>query len=489
MRTHVLIGALAAFLMVSCEGKSGTEQQSLKVSPETMTFGAESGTQRATVTAQGVEWTHEVAAEAAEWLSAERSDDQTLTVTVAENSAPEQRSGRITVSAEGSGVAPCVITVTQQAAEIIYGLTVEPASLDFAGTDAPSQKVTVTTEGEGLTWTAEPEEAIAEWVTLAVEGNEITVSVADNLLTTPRAGLITVTPSVESVGAKAIRITQAGCDPEFSATPLELTFPCLDVSSEWSEPQSVEVVALGVEFHIMYSFGNGDERWVEATINVKDGRGTVEVQVTRNTAPEERTASVYLVPNDETLGFEQIEIKVTQEAAPEYRSNLTENVVLDATHAYCYVRPSRPSASGGTYWQIELLGSDVQNEGGINSGTGDRLYLMLVSTLIEPNDDNEYYLPAGTYTIATAEKGGDDVEPWDIVYPYNPNDSAKYPSGATYTRIENDVWTVKAPLVEGTMEVSRSGDVYTLQLDFKDDRGYSVTGTYEGRLDENRLVD
>ena len=489
MRTHVLIGALAAFLMVSCEGKSGTEQQSLKVSPETMTFGAESGTQRATVTAQGVEWTHEVAAEAAEWLSAERSDDQTLTVTVAENSAPEQRSGRITVSAEGSGVAPCVITVTQQAAEIIYGLTVEPASLDFAGTDAPSQKVTVTTEGEGLTWTAEPEEAIAEWVTLAVEGNEITVSVADNLLTAPRAGLITVTPSVESVGAKAIRVTQAGCDPEFSATPLELTFPCLDISSEWSEPQSVEVVALGVEFHLIYSLGNGDERWVDATINVKDGRGTVEVLVARNTAPEERTASVYLVPNDETLGFEQIEIKVTQEAAPEYRSNLTENVVLDATHAYCYVRPSRPSASGGTYWQIELLGSDVQNEVGINSGTGDRLYLMLVSTLIEPNDDNEYYLPEGTYTVATAEKGGDDVEPWDIVYPYNPNDSAKYPSGATYTRIENYVWTVKAPLVEGTMEVSRSGDVYTLQLDFKDDRGYSVTGTYEGRLDENRLVD
>lgn len=36
-------------------------------------------------------------------------------------------------------------------------------ALDFVGVDAPSQQVTVTTEGEGLTWTAEPEEAIAEW--------------------------------------------------------------------------------------------------------------------------------------------------------------------------------------------------------------------------------------------------------------------------------------------------------------------------------------
>ena len=83
MRTHVLIGALAAFLMVSCEGKSGTEQPSLEVSPEAMTFEAGSGTQQAAVTAQGVEWTHEVAEEAAEWLSAERSDDKTLTVTAA----------------------------------------------------------------------------------------------------------------------------------------------------------------------------------------------------------------------------------------------------------------------------------------------------------------------------------------------------------------------------------------------------------------------
>lgn len=54
MRTHVLIGGvLAAFLMVSCEGKTGTEQPSLEVSPETMTFEAGSGTQQAAVTAQG----------------------------------------------------------------------------------------------------------------------------------------------------------------------------------------------------------------------------------------------------------------------------------------------------------------------------------------------------------------------------------------------------------------------------------------------------
>lgn len=477
---------MAAFLMVSCEGKTGTEQPSLEVSPETMTFEAGSGTQQAAVTAQGVEWTHEVAAEAAEWLSAERSDDKTLTVTVAENPAPEQRSGRITVSAEGSGVAPCVITVTQQAADVAYGLTLEPASLEFAGEGAPAQTVTVVAQG-GLTWTAEPEEAIAGWVTLAVEGDKITVTAADNPETASRSGNIVVTPSVESVGQKAIRVVQTGKEviPELSATPTELTFPCGDVTSEYTEPQTIQVTAVGTTWHLMWSIDVAGE-WAEVMPNDSDDE--IMLRLKRNGTAEPRTASLFIVPDNADLGLQTVEVKVTQEAAPEYRSNLTEDVVLDATHAYCYVRPSRPSLSGGTYWQIELLGSDVQNEFGINSGTGDRLYVKLVSTLIEPNDDNEYYLPEGTYTVGTAEEA-DAIGPWGILYPYDPDDSAKYPSGATYTRIENDVWTVKAPLVEGTMEVSRSGDVYTLQLDFKDDQGYSVTGTWEGRLDENRLVD
>ena len=296
-----------------------------------------------------------------------------------------------------------------------------------------------------------------------------------------------VTPSVESVGQKAIRVVQTGKEviPELSATPTELTFPCGDVTSEYTEPQTIQVTAVGTTWHLMWSIDVAGE-WAEVMPNDSDDE--IMLRLKRNGTAEPRTASLFIVPDNADLGLQTVEVKVTQEAAPEYRSNLTEDVVLDATHAYCYVRPSRPSLSGGTYWQIELLGSDVQNEFGINSGTGDRLYVKLVSTLIEPNDDNEYYLPEGTYTVGTAEEA-DAIGPWGILYPYDPDDSAKYPSGATYTRIENDVWTVKAPLVEGTMEVSRSGDVYTLQLDFKDDQGYSVTGTWEGRLDENRLVD
>ena len=454
--------------MVSCEGKTGTEQPSLEVSPETMTFEAGSGTQQAAVTAQGVEWTHEVAVEAAEWLSAERSDDKTLTVTVAENPAPEQRSGRITVSAEGSGVTPCVITVTQQAADVAYGLTLEPASLEFAGEGAPAQTVTVVAQG-GLTWTAEPEEAIAGWVTLAVEGDKITVTAADNPETASRSGNIVVTPSVESVGQKAIRVVQTGKEviPELSATPTELTFPCGDVTSEYTEPQTIQVTAVGTTWHLMWSIDVAGE-WAEVMPNDSDDE--IMLRLKRNGTAEPRTASLFIVPDNADLGLQTVEVKVTQEAAPEYRSNLTENVELNVTHMSGEIRPGQGTGTEGTYWTLQFFGPDAEYNYGMGGGTGDRLYIQMASTLIERNDDGVYDLPEGTYTVTTAEKE-DKMGPWELGYPFNLNASAMFPSGTTYTRLENGTYTVNAPLVSGTMTVLRSGDTYTMEFDFRDDQG------------------
>ena len=464
--------------MVSCEGKTGTEQPSLEVSPETMTFEAGSGTQQAAVTAQGVEWTHEVAVEAAEWLSAERSDDKTLTVTVAENPAPEQRSGRITVSAEGSGVTPCVITVTQQAADVAYGLTLEPASLEFAGEGAPAQTVTVVAQG-GLTWTAEPEEAIAGWVTLAVEGDKITVTAADNPETASRSGNIVVTPSVESVGQKAIRVVQTGKEviPELSATPTELTFPCGDVTSEYTEPQTIQVTAVGTTWHLMWSIDVAGE-WAEVMPNDSDDE--IMLRLKRNGTAEPRTASLFIVPDNADLGLQTVEVKVTQEAAPEYRSNLTENVELNVTHMSGEIRPGQGTGTEGTYWTLQFFGPDAEYNYGMGGGTGDRLYIQMASTLIERNDDGVYDLPEGTYTVTTAEKE-DKMGPWELGYPFNLNASAMFPSGTTYTRLENGTYTVNAPLVSGTMTVLRSGDTYTMEFDFRDDQGFcwnNVLTTY-----------
>lgn len=78
----------------------------------------------------------------------ERKEESSL----AENTFPQERSGKIAVSASGNGAVPCSVRVTQRAADIVYGLTVAPANLEFVGRDAPAQQVTVTAQGAGLTW-------------------------------------------------------------------------------------------------------------------------------------------------------------------------------------------------------------------------------------------------------------------------------------------------------------------------------------------------
>ena len=289
-----------------------------------------------------------------------------------------------------------------------------------------------------------------------------------------------VTPSVESVGQKAIRVVQTGKEviPELSATPTELTFPCGDVTSEYTEPQTIQVTAVGTTWHLMWSIDVAGE-WAEVMPNDSDDE--IMLRLKRNGTAEPRTASLFIVPDNADLGLQTVEVKVTQEAAPEYRSNLTENVELNVTHMSGEIRPGQGSGTEGTYWTLQFFGPDAEFNAGMGGGTGDRLCIKLASTLIERNDDGVYDLPEGTYTVASADKE-DVVAPWEMVYPFNLNASAMFPSGTTYTRLENGTYTVNAPLVSGTMTVSRSGDTYTMEFDFRDDQGYTVTGTYEGPL-------
>ena len=50
----------------------------------------------------------------------------------------------------------------------------------------------------------------ASWITVTPGEGTLEVKVSDNPETAERSGNIVVTPSAESVGAKAIRVTQAG---------------------------------------------------------------------------------------------------------------------------------------------------------------------------------------------------------------------------------------------------------------------------------------
>ncbi len=194
----------------------GGETASLEVSPKSLTFGAEDTTpQEITVTATGVEWEYTVPS-SADWITVDDGTAGKLLVSVSANTSADARNASITIKpTDHNDVKAKSVTVTQAGSETpeVYSLTVDPAALTFEAEGAAGQSVKVTASGEGMTWSAAVEDAAKEWITLSTtEGSEgettLTVTVQDNPDTAERSANVTLTPSVESVGPKAIRVTQ-----------------------------------------------------------------------------------------------------------------------------------------------------------------------------------------------------------------------------------------------------------------------------------------
>ena len=183
------------------------------------------------------------------------------------------------------------------------------------------------------------------------------------------------------------------------------------------------------------------------------------------------------------------EIPVTQEGKPEFQSTILEDVELTTlTHCYANVHPNcewrdKPF----TRWDMRFMSENVSyaNNLGNYSGTGDRLTVDFVTEPIWANDDREYYIPDGTYTVAANYNG---IE--SLMIPGNISAGAfgyshpTFPNGTWYVRIVDDAYPGdQAAIVEGTMTVKRTGEEYLFTFDFVSDAGYSLKATYEGTLD------
>ena len=213
----ILFVAAACLLAAACSPTDGeSTTASLEVSPSSLTFGAEDTTpQEITVTATGVEWEYAVPS-SADWITVDDGTAGKLLVSVAKNPTAEKRTASITIKPlDNKDIKTKSVTVTQAGSETpeVYSLTVDPAALTFEAEGAAGQSVKVTASGEGITWSAAVEDAAKEWITLSTtEGSEgettLTVTVQDNPDTAERSANVTLTPSVESVGPKAIRVTQ-----------------------------------------------------------------------------------------------------------------------------------------------------------------------------------------------------------------------------------------------------------------------------------------
>ena len=491
----LLFIAAACLLAAACTPQDGGgETASLEVSPKSLTFGAEDTTpQEITVTATGVEWEYAVPS-SADWITVDDGTAGKLLVSVAKNPTAEKRTASIRITAkDNDDLEPVSVTVTQAGSETpeVYSLTVDPAALTFEAEGAAGQSVKVTASGEGITWSAAVEDAAKEWITLsATEGAEgettLTVTVQDNPDTAERSANVTLTPSVESVGPKAIRVTQ---EAKVLPPSLAITY---DGGKELPEEGFVmgyrgRLITLALVPVNLTWKAEADAEWLKITVNTDYNLLTIAMSDVLNTSSESRSCNIIVTTDAEGVG--PFKIPVTQEGQPEFQSTILEDMELTTlTHCYVAVTPNcdwrdKPF----TQWDMRFMSENVSyaNNLGNYSGTGDRLTVDLVSEPIWVNDDAEYYLPDGTYTVVANFNSDENLRvPGSVSAGAFTFSHPRFTNGTWYVRIEDDAYPGgQAAITEGTMTVSRTGEEYVITFEFVSDAGFAVTGTYEGTLE------
>lgn len=488
-----------AVAAVSCGKEPVDTAASLSVQPTLLEFAATgNGSQSVAVTATNTEWTHEVSGAAQEWLSASLGEDgKSLLISVTDNPTAEKRSGTVSVKAvDHIEIKPIGITVQQEAGEGVQpggSITVSPESLTFAGEGAEAQRVAVTVSNPELTWTAAPEDAAKEWITVTADGDGISVSVSDNPETDQRSGNIIITPGLDDVRPRAVRVVQEGkiLPPSLDADPKEVPVFAYDGSVE----RIITVTAVNCDWAVRVDYTEGDAGgWVKAQTIKTEAHSALSISVGRNETLEARSASVTVY----ALGVENIPdivIPVSQEAGKEFFSTLTGPVAISDMESLgalqYHISPSQTwdTTNPGTYWIMDMWSSGVSQESDLFGnksflGSGTRIYLKLFSENIPFNDDQEFTLPAGEYRVKQYDV---IINKADIV-PYTVEAGRKtknltYPTGSWYMKVDDGGFAEAGPLTGGSMTVAVDGpDTYTFTFDFVDDRGNAITGTAKGTV-------
>ena len=496
----ILFVAAACILAAACKPtETETTTASLEVTPTSLSFAAEdTAPQTITVTAVGVEWTYSLAESGKEWVTIERLSDKELTVAVADNTKAEQRTAAVTFKAKDNNrIKDRSVTIIQQGAENpeVYALTVDPTVLTFEAEGAAGQSVKVTASGEGITWSAAVDEAAKEWITLsATEGTEgettLTVTVQDNPDTAERSANVTLTPSAESVGPKAIRVTQEAkvLPPSFSMSYEGGELPAEGFVADYKGSASfqIAVTPVNVIWDVKTQYESGGNDWLQVSKYESETVNLITINFNlRNDSPETRTATITVTTDAEGIG--PFEIKASQQGKPDFLSTITEDVSMNLTYCYALVEPNNDYRNEpSTLWDLRLWSDgityDETNYPNYYVGTGEKLCVYFYSDPLTLNDDNEYYLPDGTYTVTAFGDGGTSLNPGEI---RGGGETWNYvfPQGSWYSRVEESNITENALISEGTATVTRNGEVYTITFDFTSDAKYSVTGTFEGEFE------
>ena len=231
---------------------------------------AAGGEQKTFTITSNTDWT--VSRGSTTWLTvtpASGSNNGTINVTAAANTATTQRTGTITVT--GGGITR-TIAVTQAAAS--YTLTVSPASLNFTSS-SEQRSFTITSN---TSWTVTRS---ATWFTISSSSGSnnstINVTATTNTSTTQRTATITVTGGGIT---RTINITQAGAGYNLSVSVSALSF----ISSY---EQKTFTITSNTNWTV-----SSNASWLTVSPSSGSNNNTIYVTAAANTATTQRTATI-----------------------------------------------------------------------------------------------------------------------------------------------------------------------------------------------------
>lgn len=497
--TSLLFAVCAvALFSVSCADNTET----LSLSAHSLAFEASvNQPQPVTVDSKKNDWAFEVAPTSSSWIEAKR-EGNVLNVSVKDNTKAEKRTGSIKITSDDPSVDAQEITVNQKGST--PEVMISAASLDFDGEKAAAQEVTVTMSGDTFTWVPIVEGTLNTWVKVEAKEDKFIVNVEDNPTVKERSAKIIVTPSKKGVLPKTVFVTQKGkvLPPAISVDkPEGLTFESRDanmkaikinpVSCKWTASAKDEN-GVGVKWVKIDKIDTKTEQSVYITVdpNISDERSAYVV-----------ITAVSVSDGEPIAGVPVIKVKVTQAKGRPAVSTLEDDVKYDATTYRAVVFGRNPSSKATvSQWYIDFMdgtvvfednGSQFPSKPSVFRGTGNRLYLSLISPVVIINDDQEYYIPnENDYNVRIMSHDDElNPQPYLVVsgresYASETSTFAIAPSGSWYYTIVNDVEVEAAPIVRGTMHVERTGFNYNITMELYDDADHRIDVTYNGKLNK-----
>ncbi len=212
------VALACAVMAVACKQPEPVIETSLKVSPETATFNANSPADASITVTANKAWT---ASSSASWLTLSATSgegDARITLKATENVGPageaaEARTAEVTFASEDK---TAVVKVSQKAETIVFVVDKTEAQVPADGASVvisveynTPYEVTIPAEA---TW-------ITKGATKATTTASVTLSVAANDVTAAREATVTLTPA--SGSAKTVKITQAAAEIVFDPSKIE----------------------------------------------------------------------------------------------------------------------------------------------------------------------------------------------------------------------------------------------------------------------------